>query len=332
MGWRLAFAARQLSENLAAKVRDGGHDLIEIPTQLMVDEEVAHLRMARTSGWDLVLVDHYGLGEIWHRQAASLGHVIAAVDDLASERQHVALLVNQNLGFNAEEYQDLVPSDCELLLGPTYAMLRPEFKAMRGRTPRVRRQLSRVLIFLSGGDPDAVTTRVVEALLPLGIPADVVIGAANPDAERLTRLASDHRSVTIYRDTDRIANLMAHADLAIGAPGSSSWERCALGLPAILVILAPNQARLAAALEQAGAATVLGWQHAVTGEQLASAVEMLRTAPSALTEMSSRAAALCDGRGARRVADALERIVNSRLEARTPSERTSVRARTDRSS
>src|SRR4029079_4764741 len=56
---------------------------------------------------------------------------------------------------------------------------------------------------------------------------------------------------------DEMAALMAESDLAIGAAGVTSWERCCLGLPALVLVLADNQRKSAEALHEAGAAYLL---------------------------------------------------------------------------
>ena len=70
-----------------------------------------------------------------------------------------------------------------LLLGPSYAMLRREFQAMREwrrEIPAVGRTL---LITMGGSDPDNFTLRLIKALAEISLPdleITVVAGGSNP--------------------------------------------------------------------------------------------------------------------------------------------------------
>jgi UDP-2,4-diacetamido-2,4,6-trideoxy-beta-L-altropyranose hydrolase len=199
-----------------------------------------------------------------------------------------------------------------MLLGPRHALLRPEFADAR-RTLRERDgTVRRLLVFVSGADEADVTGRAAEAAATTGLPADVVIGSAYPSADRLRRWAAGHPGIRLHVNTPHMAELMAAADLAVGAPSSASWERCALGLPSILVVLADNQAEIGTLLDAAGAGISLGWHHEVTTDRIANAIRELASDATRVRAMSDAAAGVTDGLGATRVADALERLVAGR--------------------
>ena len=307
-GWEIALASGTLPPGLRDEVRARGFQLIEVPTPLVGSDEVEHVRdWLDGRSADLTVVDHYGLGRDWHLAARSWSRLIMVIDDLANSPADADLVLNQNLGESPDAYADLVPDGCRLLVGPEYALLRPEFARERA-SMRERRQVDRLLVFLGGSDEPDVTATAARAGVGLAGEIDVVVGAAYPHWAALRTWAEREPRVTLHRNVPGIARLMARADLSIGAPGSASWERCCLGLPSILITLADNQRRAAEALARAGAAVDLGWHDGVTVERLSGALAALARSPSRLASMSRSAAAVTDGRGTQRVEREIMRL------------------------
>jgi RimJ/RimL family protein N-acetyltransferase len=106
-------------------------------------------------------------------------------------------------------------------------------------------------------------------------------------------------------DAEGMATLLADCNLAIGAAGVSSFERCCLGVPTLLVMIAENQRDNASTLAGSGAARLLGWWADLTPDTVASAVRQLADNPAELVNMRRRALQITDGRGVDRVALAL---------------------------
>ncbi|WP_111411716.1 UDP-2,4-diacetamido-2,4,6-trideoxy-beta-L-altropyranose hydrolase [Billgrantia lactosivorans] len=259
---------------------------------------------------DWLVVDHYALDSRWEKAVSenlpgSAPHLLV-IDDLA-DRQHTAdLLLDQNLGRQVLDYRSLVPGHCRVLAGPRYALLRPEFARWR-ETSLARRasepQLQRLLISLGGVDKDNVTGQVLDALKSCVLPQDleitVVMGATAPWRQSVVAQAKQMPWLTeVVVNVDDMARRMAAADLAIGAAGSTSWERCCLGLPALMLVLADNQREIALQLERRGASATIVHEDLV--HSLASQLAA-RAAPPALASMSERAASLVDGRGVTRL-------------------------------
>lgn len=209
---------------------------------------------------DWLVVDHYALDACWQAELKSHYGKLMVIDDLA-DRQHLCdVLLDQNLGRKVKDYTDLIPQDCELLVGPRYALLRPEFAALREYSLRRRAQpeLRQILISMGGVDQHNATGEVLAVLKTCSLPANVrltvVMGPHAPWLADVQVKAGQMPWVThVLVNTDNMAQLMADADIAIGAAGSTSWERCCLGLPGILVCLASNQKEALSALEQTGA-------------------------------------------------------------------------------
>jgi UDP-2,4-diacetamido-2,4,6-trideoxy-beta-L-altropyranose hydrolase len=248
---------------------------------------------------DWLVVDNYSLDEKWERAQRPLAAKIAAIDDLADRRHDCELLLDQNYFPNAaRRYDGLVPERCRKLLGPRFALLRGEFAEQRKSLGEREGRVRRVLVSFGGVDAGNETARVIALLKDLGVAVDVVVGEANPHAEALARQCAE-AGFAFHRQASNMAELMASADLAIGAGGSSTWERCCLGLPTLQVAIAANQVALSQALALEGVVTYLG------ASVTAAAIRDALSSPAKLRAQSRRMMALVDGEGAKRVAAAL---------------------------
>ncbi|MGH8238886.1 MAG: GNAT family N-acetyltransferase, partial [Steroidobacteraceae bacterium] len=209
-----------------------------------------------------------------------------------------------NLQDRSNRYDGLVPANCQLLLGPRFALLRPEFAARRAGLARAYGQHS-VVLFAGGGDPDNVTGSILEAweALPPSRPAlDVIVGAANPHVTKIRERCAALTNVTMHVHTSRMSELLAAADLLIGSAGTVSWERCCLGVPALMVVVADNQRLNARLLARHRTGINLGDAARLDHAALRSMIERVLVRPSLLRRMGERAADLVDGRGAVRAA------------------------------
>ena len=257
---------------------------------------------------DWLIVDHYALDARWERALAPHYRKLMVIDDLADRPHACNLLLDQTFGRDAADYRPLVPADCHLLCGSQYALLRPEFAALRPDSlqRRARPALRELLITMGGVDKDNATGQVLRALRTCPLPADcritVVMGAAAPWLEEVRMQARDMPWPTrVLVGVNDMAQLMADSDLAIGAAGATSWERCCLGVPTIMLVLAENQRKIAEALCEAGAAHLLDGSKLLNRPLLTP--EYLE--PLWLSATSVAAAAITDGLGVAQVIKAL---------------------------
>lgn len=260
---------------------------------------------ARTEA-DALVFDHYGLSAPDHR-AIARGRPVLVIDDLADRPLGADLVLDPGPERRAEDYAGLVPQGARLLLGPVFAPVRPEFAAAReAALARRGGPVRRVLVSLGLTDIDAVTARVVERLLPLlGEAAlDVVLGSGAPSLAPLARRAATDPRVVLHVDTREMADLTARADAGVGAAGSTTWERCTLGLPSVLLILADNQRPAAAAMADLGAALVVDAAAPEFAAQFDTAAARLLADEALRASLCTRSAQVCDGAGAGRAADA----------------------------
>lgn len=262
-------------------------------------EACAPILAAQCPDW--LIVDHYALDARWERALAPHYRKLMVIDDLADRPHACDLLLDQTFGREAADYCPLVPADCHLLCGSQYALLRPEFAALRPYSlqRRDRPVLRELLITMGGVDNDNATGQVLQALRTCPLPVDcritVVMGPTAPWLDDVKRLAQDMPWPTrVLVGVSDMAQLMADNDLAIGAAGATSWERCCLGLPTIMLVLAENQRKIAEGLCTAGAAHLVDM--ALIHNQPLITAEYIET-PS-LSAMSCAAAGITDGLGA----------------------------------
>lgn len=262
-------------------------------------------------GFAAVVVDNYRWDAALEGRLRAPGRLQLVVDDLA-DRPHAAdVVLDTSFGRTPADYADLAPG-AALLLGPEYALVRPEFGLARERGRREpRAPVRRVLVSLGLTDVDGITGRVVEALEPVrgSVTLDVVVGARAPSLERLRELAALDASIRLHVDATDMAELMSAADLAVGAGGSATWERATLGLPTLTLLLAPNQETFARRLTDAGAALTVDAREPGFEEALRAAWTRLMQDGELRADLSARSAALCDGAGAARVAAKLAEIL-----------------------
>ncbi|WP_252312055.1 UDP-2,4-diacetamido-2,4,6-trideoxy-beta-L-altropyranose hydrolase [Sinobaca sp. H24] len=239
---------------------------------------------------DLMVVDHYAIDYRWELIIKGRAKKIFVIDDLADRYHHCDILLDQNFYLDMEKrYEGLVVKHCTLMLGPKYALLRREFKEAREKL-RVRSgEVKRILVFFGGSDPTNETTKAVKAIEKLNrqdISIDVVVGASNPNKDQVETLVNKFPNMIYHCQVSNIAELMLNADLAIGAGGSTTWERCYLGLPAITIGVAYNQMEILRAVEKSGAIINLGYSSHVSIENLVERIKSLLSNNNTLKQMS----------------------------------------------
>lgn len=260
-GVQIRFVSRHLPEHLRIMLMARGHEfaLLDSVQNDLVLDELAHspwlgvsqvqdatdsIQALSDELWDWLIVDHYALDLRWESMLRQTAKNILVIDDIADRQHDCDLLLDQNLYADMDaRYIGKVPTRCQLLLGPRYALLRDEFRLMHEQVKPRSGPVKRILIFFGGVDADNYTGRAIEALSEIDIPSlyvDVVIGERHPCREQIKVACAQHGFIC-HIETNKMAELMAAADLAIGAGGTASWERCCLGLPTLAFCIALNQ-------------------------------------------------------------------------------------------
>lgn len=255
--------------------------------------------------YDLLIIDHYQLAAEYETLLRPHCRHIMVIDDLANRLHDCDMLLDQNLLPNAElRYQDYVPQHCKQLIGPRYALLREEFYLQPQLTEK-----NHLLVFFGGADADNLTSQTLLALQQLKFSAcsvDIVIGANNPAKAQVTQLCQQMPTVKLHVQCNYMAKLMQQAQLMIGAGGSTHWERCYSGLPALVVTVAENQRATTRYLAELGACVWLGDTPDITPALLVKEISAYLAQPEQLSTMTRQAKNIIPAQaGTRLVVDTL---------------------------
>jgi UDP-2,4-diacetamido-2,4,6-trideoxy-beta-L-altropyranose hydrolase len=232
-------------------------------------------RIASAEKPDWIIVDSYSLSKVWEEKIRNLGFKLFVIDDLYRDHSCDALLDQNTLG-GASKYQELTPKNSSLFLGPQFALLPMNFIKGR-RTPRDFKLVKKGLIFFGGSDMTGETLKLLKLLTTLDkeIKFDVVIGKVNPAREEISSLCNAYSQFTLHVQTSRMAELMEESDFFIGAGGTTTWERCAMGLPAICITTADNQVGIANELGRLDVHHYLGHWDSLGQKDYISAIETI---------------------------------------------------------
>ncbi len=283
-------------------------EMAQVPAATAEPRDLA--KAVEAASFDAIVFDHYGLTEREHR-AMSQGWPVLVIDDLADRPLGADLLVDAGPARRVGDYDGLLPDEARLLLGPGYAPVRPGIRRpARGRA-RLARRTGRPPAGVAGPDrprrDHRPGGRAPAAADRRDRPSTSCSAPRAPSLPGLTKVARRDARLTLHVDTPHMARLTAEADIAVGAAGSSTWERCTLGLPSVLVILADNQRPAAQALAERGAALVVDAAAPDFEAALDRVLRRLLTDADLRRDLAARSAEICDGQGAPRVAEALPR-------------------------
>ena len=332
-GAECRFVSREHPGNLLEWIRKQGFEAVALPVQddaapaaagageptlahaywlgtdWFSDAQQTQLAMGQQAV-DWMVVDHYSLDARWERVLRPHCRKLLVIDDIA-DREHICdVLLDQNMvEFMNERYKSKVPEICTCLLGPKYALLRPEFSQLRSASiaRRATPRLEHLLIFLGGSDANNETAKVIEGVKLANrkwLHIDVVVGQSFPALDILRKQLASLPMSMLHIQTSGMAQLMLDADLAITSGGSVTWEKCALGLPSLVVIQGDNQHPIATRMHELGAQRTLGISEKLTPTIYAHALDAIL--PNDLIAMSQSAQAVCDGSGIEAVMHTME--------------------------
>jgi len=319
LGAEVGFLSALLDRPLRARVEAAGFTVQNLPHE--PDAQRAATLSALADATTLVL-DHYGIGEEDEEAFAARVECVVAIEDVPGRRHTAHVILDQTFGRSAGDYAACVPPGTTLLLGTRYALLRPEYRTRRGeaRARRERADVKHLLISFGGSDPDDVVVRLAELLvehdvhkafeirLVEGLALDGRASARLRELLGVTSCLSGH--------VTNMPELVQWADVAIGAGGVSTWERCTLGLPTVLVTVADNQAEIARNVINEGAALDGGGVE-LDDEAILAGLERLRKDARFYRDTAERAFGVCDGAGVERAAAAILRSSAARAGSHT---------------
>jgi UDP-2,4-diacetamido-2,4,6-trideoxy-beta-L-altropyranose hydrolase len=256
-----------------------------------------------TKAVDIIVVDSYALSERWHQMLRPYAEKIMVIDDLADRKHQCDVLLDQTFDRQKEDYLPFVPQGCELLLGSQYALLRPEFSKWREYSLGCRSKLAfkHLLISMGGADPDNITGKILDKLNACSLPDDIsitiVMGGSAPHIKSVKLKANTLPcKAEVKVGVDNMAEIMVNSDIAIGASGATTWERCCLGLPSIQLVIADNQQLIADKMAK---------KNAIKLAKIENLCEILLTSQDWMIEIGENAQKIVDGKGVDRVLECL---------------------------
>ncbi len=332
-GLKPHFVCRTHPGDMMMSIRQRGYDVMVLPAQpahLQPTVEADNSQLAHAnwlgSTWEedadqtrcaiqaikpeLLVIDHYAIDIRWEKVLQPHAGRMMAIDDLADRKHECDFLLDQNwFGDDTfHRYRGMIPDRCVAMLGPGYALLKPEYASLRAQMPPRNGKVERILVFMGGSDPTNETGKVLDALTHPELAhlyVDVVIGVNHPDPQGISRQAAARPATHVHSGLPSLAEWMVRADLMISAGGSTSWERMCLGLPAIVIGVAANQMVTNTAMHTAGYINFLGESSRISAEIIADAVAQCLQETEKLKQMSRMGQDLVPGTGTKRVCDLL---------------------------
>ena len=249
-------------------------------------------------------LDGYHFTPDYQKTIRDAGIRLLVIDDMNHfPDYHADILLNQNI--HAPDLHYHYDPDTTLLMGTRYVLLRKEFLKYQNFKRQIPEKAKNILITMGGSDPENVTLKVIQAiklLNDLSLEVKVVLGSSNPHVEAI-RNAMRHAPCAMHciQNAKDMPDLMAWADMAISAGGSTCWELAFMGVPMLTVILADNQQGIAEGLERRSVGCNMGFFKALSADLVLEMVSDLVKNENRRSKMSENAIHLVDGAGRKRV-------------------------------
>lgn len=323
-GCRVVFVCRLLDGHLISLIRSRGFEVV------VLGDGSASTKRATSTDWlgvsqqddakhttealkgrliDILFVDHYSLDTAWETLIRPHVGSIVVIDDLANRDHNCDFLIDQNFrNDNFSCYEALVPDTCKTLLGLRYAILAPEYRAFRKTMSARNGIINRVLVYFGGTDWQNMTTLALKALSQdefRFLEVDVVVGSNYPFLSDLKELISRRSKTNLHQSLPNLASLMSFADLAIGAGGTTMWERMSMGLNALVISLADNQLPACESLQKEDLIHYLGSYNDLSVGMLTKYLRQRIANTEQNSDLSSRISEYIDGLGDLRIVQAI---------------------------
>lgn len=192
---------------------------------------------------DVLLIDTYSRTKEF--MCAVRDHVYTTyIDDMGEQVFNVDCIICYPPYYNEFNYEERYKSlSAKFLLGTRYAPLRKEFSECNKK--KITPDIENILIVSGGSDPYNVTPAVIEEIMKSEFGNLHIIAVCGVYSTYYDELCSKYKSqgtnVTIIPSTPEIKKLFDNADVVISAAGSTLYEVCATGTPAISYTYADNQ-------------------------------------------------------------------------------------------
>ncbi len=315
-GGDVTFLSHCESDGLRQRILDEGFRFIPIeyayPHTSDLEKTLSVLSDEReNSGW--LVLDGYHFDASFQKAIRDKGIRLLVIDDMNHlSHYHADILLNQNI--HAMDLKYSCDEDTILLMGCKYVMLRREFIKYQEWKRVIPEKAAKILVTMGGSDPDNVTLKVIQALNLMDdaeLEVRFVVGPANPNLESIRKeLSKSDFAYTILSNVKNMPELMAWADVAISAAGSTCWELAFMGLPSLMFILAENQEDTAMGLDKHKVGINQGWHNKISDVKISRTIFNLLTDDNLYHQISENGKALVDGKGANRIVGLLYNFQN----------------------
>lgn len=305
-----------ISQNNLLPLREyllsSGHKIFDIPQSIPLkfdwkrDSEET-LEILKDLAADILIVDHYQLDKKWQESVKESINKLVVIDDKPGRKLFCDILIDQNLGRKPDHYLPFIEGDPKLLLGTKFVLIREEFRLNKERAFKRRKKfegIKSILLTFGGSESSSSYLNIIKVLSEIKLKNIFEVKLApgfelQQDKYSKDFLKSKKLKIRVLDNPLNIYESMVTSDLCIGYAGSSSWERCILGLPALLKVKSDNQLFIAENLEKLGAAKI--WKEEYELKKLVQKMDEKEN----WVKVVDASLKICDGKGTHRVADAI---------------------------
>lgn len=297
------------SPSLEQRICSERMNVLTITEQPGSDEDAkftADCAKKNESSW--IVVDGYQFGADYQKIIKDHNCRVLFIDDFGhADHYYADIVLNQNIYADTSFYKNLEPYT-RFLFGTQYVLLRKEFLKWAGYKREIPEVARKVLVTFGGGDPDNITLKIIDALKKIkidGLEVIAVIGGGSQSYETLKQSVKKHPGFSIRKNVENMPELMAWADVAISAGGSTCWELAFTGLPNCIITLSADQELIASELSKQGVSIALGRLDEITDLSIIHTISELIYSPDKRITMSQKGKRIIDGNGAHRVISTL---------------------------
>jgi len=304
-GGKAVFALASGAQELSDRIRSCGADVFRIDGNPGSQKDAAcTLELAEKSDASWLVVDGYHFSaNFLHTLRVSRARLLVVIDDGQVPNCDCDIVVDPSVDIAGTPVT--LGKSTELLQGPAYALLRPEFldgPKQAGEMPETAR---RILITFGGGDfPNGglAALLALQHIAELELEVTVVVGPSNPHRKSLEVAAQESRhEVQLLEKISNMADVMDGMDLAITGGGGTCYELALMRVPMFLITIAENQDQTAKALALANAALSAGPLRSVVQPHLSKMLEDVIRNRGLRTQFVEQAHKMIDGKGTERI-------------------------------
>jgi len=264
-------------------------------------EIIDHIRDKKIN---ILIVDSYNVTNEYFSEIKEKVDKLVYIDDINAFDYNVDVLINYSISAKEKDYKSSYKNR-KLLLGPQYALIRKEFQNFPSR--EIAEEVSEIMITSGSTDYFSTIQFILEAVLKddylKSKKINVIIGKGFKNTESIAQIASNNPKVILHQNISDLSQIMLSSDIAISAGGSTLYELCACGTPALSYIIAENQTDSAQTMSKKGYIECLGWYNELSADEIVKKLKYLSRNYEKRKELSAKMQKLVDGKGAERVAE-----------------------------